>query len=222
MNNNDEPSETRGRLSAKMDGYGNSEDIEERKFQILMKAYETAVETRKLEIELFWKRSFFFWGFIASAFAAYAALRSSDPYIALVAACFGFVCSVAWTLSNRGSKFWQESWETKVERIEPVTEAMFYQSEKNSATQNFWLSARRYSVSKLAIALSDYSIIVWLLVIAWELVNLFCPTAATSCVRQVAIVIFVFFSLLYGAALLVAGRSSSRSGETLSPAFKEV
>ncbi len=39
-------------------------DLSDRQFQMLMKAYETAVETRKFEIELFWKRSFFYRGIV--------------------------------------------------------------------------------------------------------------------------------------------------------------
>jgi hypothetical protein len=82
--------------------------------------FDVAVQTRNLEIELFWKRSVFFWGFISAAFIGYAALRQSE--VRTLLACFGLVCSFAWTLVNRGSKYWQEAWETKVERFEfPVT-----------------------------------------------------------------------------------------------------
>jgi len=35
--------------------------------------------------------------------------------LAVLIACFGFVCSVAWSLVNRGSKYWQENWEFIVE-----------------------------------------------------------------------------------------------------------
>ncbi|WP_438941069.1 RipA family octameric membrane protein [Desulfogranum marinum] len=51
----------------------------------------------------------FFWGFIASAFVGYASVVLHKPALAVVIACFGFVCSVAWSLVNRGSKYWQSS-----------------------------------------------------------------------------------------------------------------
>jgi hypothetical protein len=70
--------------------------------------FDVAVQVRNFEIDLFWKRSVFFWGFIASAFIGYAALRKDSPNLALLIACFGMVCSCAWTLLNRGSKYWQE------------------------------------------------------------------------------------------------------------------
>jgi hypothetical protein len=69
------------------------------------KAFDVAVDTRKLEIQLFWNRSLFFWGFIASAFVGYAALRQHGSDLAVVVACFGVVCSVAWSLANHGSKY---------------------------------------------------------------------------------------------------------------------
>ena len=72
------------------------------------KKYDVALVTRNFEIELFWKRSLFFWGGIASAFVGYATLVKDKPSLAILIACFGFVCSVAWSLVNRGSKYWQE------------------------------------------------------------------------------------------------------------------
>lgn len=119
-----------------------------------------AVEARALEIELFWKRSFFFWGFIASAFVGYGALLDKAPGISVVLAGFGFVCSVAWTLANRGSKYWQENWETKVENTEREVTGDLFRSQEPSQPKG-WFSACRYSVSRLAIALSDYTVLVW-------------------------------------------------------------
>ena len=119
------------------------------------KRFDVSVQIRNFEIDLFWKRSLFFWGFISAAFIGYAALRQSELRIAV--ACFGMVCSFAWTLVNRGSKYWQESWETKVERFElPVTGALFAAEEVPQSSKGCWLRGRKYSVSKLAIALSDY------------------------------------------------------------------
>jgi hypothetical protein len=71
----------------------------------------------KFEIDLFWKRSLFFW-FIAAAFVAYATLIKSetnaDKDLPFIIACFGLVYNFAWTLGNRGSKYWQEAWEQKL------------------------------------------------------------------------------------------------------------
>jgi hypothetical protein len=43
-----------------------SDDPDKRRFEV-------ALKTRNFEIDLFWKRSFFFWRFISAAFVGYAA-----------------------------------------------------------------------------------------------------------------------------------------------------
>ena len=66
-----------------------------------------AAEFYKSEIDNFWKRSIFFWGFIGAAFVGYSTLydKSNAMFLQFIIACFGLVCSVAWTLMNRGSKY---------------------------------------------------------------------------------------------------------------------
>ena len=138
------------------------------------KRFDVSVDTRKFEIELFWKRSLFFWGFIAVAFIGYGALtQAKAPDLAHVMACFGLVCSVAWTLANRGSKYWQEAWEQKVEREErDVLGGPFFSVVEPVQTwKGSWLRARRYSVSKLTIALSDFTALVWFIVTVKSLIN---------------------------------------------------
>ena len=79
---------------------------------------------RRFEIELYWKRSAYFWTFIALAFAGYGALQVQVHETAkmkgldFLLANVGFVASAAWFLVNRGSKYWQEHWETQVDRLE--------------------------------------------------------------------------------------------------------
>ena len=53
-----------------------------------IKRFDVSIQIRNLEIDLFWKRSLFFWGFIAAAFGGYAALRNSQSDLAIVVACF--------------------------------------------------------------------------------------------------------------------------------------
>jgi hypothetical protein len=175
------------------------------------KAFETAVDTRKFEIQLFWTRSIFFWGFIASAFVGYASLRQHASDLSIVVACFGVVCSVAWSLVNRGSKYWQEAWESKVERLEPlVTGPLFATEEKVQVHKVSWLRARRYSVSKLAIGLSDYTVFVWVAIVAWELTRLYSPFCVHTWLKNLGILAFVALSIVYVALLAIFGHSSKR------------
>ena len=176
------------------------------------KAYEVAVDTRKFEIGLVWSRSLVFWGFIASAFAAYALLRKYGSDLSVIVACFGATCSFAWTLANRGSKYWQESWETKVnEREDNVTGVLFKKREERQ-DKGWWLSAREFSVSKLAIALSDYTFIVWLFIASYELLRICTPDIHEH--KRWGAALFALFTLAFGLYLLKEGRSTSKLNET--------
>ena len=166
-------------------------------------AFDKAVETRTLEIELFWKRSIFFWGFIASAFVGYAALHSKDSDLSILVACFGMVCSAAWTLVNRGSKYWQENWETKVEEIEErVTGPLFKKQEPIQTNKGLWLRARRYSVTKLTIALSDFTFLLWLVIVLYH------GWILLSDWKGVFKPVLIVFSLIFVALMLWKGKST--------------
>lgn len=164
-----------------------------------------ASEIRKFEIERFWGRSVFFWGFIASAFVAYAyiykadAKDSSDGFVQFVIACFGLVCSVAWTLQNRGGKYWQEAWEQKVESVErEVLGAKLFSNREPIMNKGFW-GAANFSVSKLAIMLSDFAVLVWI-ILAGRVVHIPDLSAADWWMGGVLLVtlISVFCLFLFG------------------------
>lgn len=126
------------------------------------KAFEVAHENRKLEIQLFWQRSLFFWGFVAASLIAYAQTVKDHTHYSIVFALFGLVCSIVWSRGNRGSKYWQEYWEKKVTFFQHFTTGnIFY--DRKPATPGFFevFEGRRASVSKLTMALSDFSIGVW-------------------------------------------------------------
>lgn len=128
------------------------------------KLLEYSVQARQFEIGLFWQRSIFFWGFAAAAMVAYSAFTEpEDRFLRFVIACFGFLCSLAWALANRGSKYWQEAWEQKVERAEKavVGSDLFSVVEPVKKHGLMW-RAHRYSVTKLTIALSDMTTLIWL------------------------------------------------------------
>jgi hypothetical protein len=174
-------------------------------------AFGVALDTRNLEIQLFWSRSVFFWGFIAVAFAGYAALVRINSGLSLVVATFGFVCSIAWTLVNRGSKYWQEAWEQKILRLEPQEpEPLFARVEPPDLTKGQWLRGRQFSVSKVAIALSDYSVILWAALVGWELVQRYVRPDLVPCVREFGPLGFVAGSVVYIGLVLVFARSTRR------------
>ncbi|MGA3131711.1 MAG: hypothetical protein ABSD59_12970 [Terracidiphilus sp.] len=171
-----------------------SKASEEQKKEIL----RYAAEARRFEIERFWHRSLFFWGFISVAFVAYAQLSNNRSSVDLpfVIACFGIVCSVAWTLQNRGSKYWQEAWEQKVESVEDaVLGASLFHNHEPLQPKGFW-GAGKFSVTKLAIALSDFTVLVWI-TLAVKSFPICCPSFEhVECIVAAAVTA-LFVGLLF-------------------------
>lgn len=87
-------------------------------------AFEKAHDIRKFEIDLYWKRTTYFWTLLAAILAGYFILLSSDVgkiphkdiYLTLIAS-VGLVFFCAWHSAAKGSKFWQENWEKPLRSI---------------------------------------------------------------------------------------------------------
>jgi hypothetical protein len=163
-----------------------------------LKKYDVALATRNFEIELFWKRSLFFWGFIASSFIGYATMIKNQPSLTIVIVSFGFICSLAWTLVNRGSKYWQENWEVIVADLEDDVTGSLFKDIREQKKKGIWLSSRKFSVSKVTIALSDFTVLIWLFLLFYHLIY-----------NNSAIVIIGFtISIIFGIMMVVFGQSS--------------
>jgi hypothetical protein len=108
------------------------------------KRYEVALDTRKFEIELFWKRALFFWGFVSIAFVGY--FNATNNNVQLLISSFGFVLSFGWSLANRGGKYWQENWEMVIKKMDKkMTFGVFNDRETVPDDGSFWLKARKFS-----------------------------------------------------------------------------
>jgi len=90
----------------------------------LEEAFQIALETRKFEIGLYWKRTGYFVLFIGAVFVGYyKVLLISGPsdsekeWLLLLLSSLGFLLSLLWYMANRGSKFWQENWEEHIEDL---------------------------------------------------------------------------------------------------------
>lgn len=88
-----------------------------------------AHELRKFEIENYWKRSSYFWGFQLVSFGALA-LSAKDgffhPPIVLLVAVLGALAALTALLSAQGSKFWQANWEAHVDFLEEALEGRLH------------------------------------------------------------------------------------------------
>jgi len=129
------------------------------------KCLEIALDNRKFEIDLLWRRTLVFWGFVAVLFVAVAQAAGKSQRLAMVLAILGVVFSFIWSLVNRGSKSWQENWEIKC--VQFFKERYHYEGVFRRAripqdgTVVPPLQSRAYSPSRLLIALSDFSVIFW-------------------------------------------------------------
>lgn len=121
------------------------------------------------EVGRVWQRSLAFWGFVGAAFVAYGALLDKHNLVALLIACFGLVSSVCWTLVNRASRRSQYAWISKVDALEfRALKLKILKAEPEAGDQDglgrLWDGAR-YSTTRLMIALSDATSIVWILLV---------------------------------------------------------
>lgn len=118
---------------------------------------------RNFEIEMYWKRANYFWAFLASTFIGYFALVNSENYRKFdrfnhveiyFIVCIGFILSIAWILTNKGSKSWQRHWEIHVDLLEDNFTGPLYKTVYPTKT---------YSVSKINEIVSFVFAMVWFL-----------------------------------------------------------
>lgn len=142
-------------------------DISKNKMSIREKALYQSLDTRKFEIELYWKRAAYFWAFLAATFAAYfVVLSKSEPPqdILFLLNCLGLMFSISWYFVNRGSKFWQENWERHVDMLEDQVIGPLYKITRNPKPLKFRYLHKEYpfSVSKVNQILNIFVIVIWI------------------------------------------------------------
>lgn len=148
------------------------------------KALAVALEIRKFEIELYWKRAGYFWAFLVLVLGSYFAVLTTTakevqchPLLKAealsVISCLGFVFSVAWYFVNRGSKFWQENWEKHVDLLENSVHGPLYKRVLSADHPCFRRLLRPYpfSVSKINQILSLVITVAFLLLTLATLVT---------------------------------------------------
>jgi hypothetical protein len=191
--------------------------------------FEKAEDVRKFEINLLWQRSLYFWGFLVVTFGGYAALKSTDnnadPLLNTAIACLGLVCAVAWTLSNRSSRFWFRVWEHKAKEAardhfdNPVwidrkqdkkgnvvtIESEFYNvseilRDNIKQSDGFWVG--RFSVVRLSTMISDFVVLLWLGILIRESDWLNLPPFSSAWITVP--------TLIYIAAYFFFGRGKDR------------
>jgi len=94
-------------------------------------ALERALDIRRFEIDLYWKRAAYFLTFIAASLAGFIAIQASQAAanktdLSVLLCNIGIVFSFGWFCVNRGSKYWQENWEYHVDMLEDKIQGPLY------------------------------------------------------------------------------------------------
>jgi len=179
------------------------------------RALAHALDIRKFEIELYWKRATYFWAFIAAAFAGYAlTFKSSaghDPWLSLLFTALGLSFSFGWYLANRGSKFWQSNWERHVDLLQEISLGPLYRIiATNSSETNPLIAAGQFSVTKINQILSVFVTVIWLLLFLRELLPISPDRPIDLYKLAIAAITLLCVVLLYRLGRSRTGHAKSR------------
>lgn len=152
------------------------ESLNDSKHNRLTVAFNHALEVRKFEIDLYWRRSTYFWAFIAASFAGYFVIISSkniNQYkeLTIAIALIGLLFSFGWYLVNRGSKFWQENWEEHIGMLETEIIGPLFRTVNNPRKYRLSKITDGYpfSVSKINQILSFAVILIWIYILIYSI-----------------------------------------------------
>lgn len=199
----------------------NNENYEKNK-----NAFDFANSCRDKEIDRFWSRALYFWGFIAAAFTAYITvlklslgqrcfcfktITELNFTVKIILALLSFVCFVfclMWQLIHKASKFWQENWEKYVCEFEDEVfgEEVYRKLKKDKIDGSFFplsLKPYGYSVSKISSSSAVLLTVLSFVFTIFNFANLFQSIALNS--EIIKIIIATVLSLLafvYTIALL--------------------
>lgn len=141
----------------------------------LQKLYQIAIETRNLEINLFWQRSNYF--LVLNTAIAVGFFSLKDSVYQGVLSLFGILVSFLWFRVNLGSKYWQSRWEFRAAYLESALSdnINLFAATRTVTDQDVWGSIGRKenpnlydrailskpSVSKAMTLLSIIFILLW-------------------------------------------------------------
>lgn len=174
-------------------------------------ALKYALDIRKFEIDLYWRRTAYFWAFTAVCFGGYFALQKGDGKEFLMSfflSCIGLVLSFAWYFVNRGSKYWQETWELNVNLLEDEIIGPLYKTNIPMKQTRFWnlLGPYPFSVSKINHIVSLFAIVIWVFFIAYTIYQKFRPMSGEA-------IIAIPFSLFTVVVVIFLGHSKTSFSE---------
>ena len=170
----------------------------------LEEAFQIALETRKFEIELYWKRTGYFVLFTSAIFVGYYKTLSISGnldkgekcLLLLLISSLGFLLSLLWYMANRGSKFWQENWEAHIEMLSTHLGIPIFGIIKHSTfSKSDLMKEYPFSVSKVNQMVSLIVTASWFLLFAFNLVCSISKFDWTVFIRGCPCIIFIIVLL---------------------------
>ncbi len=168
------------------------------KEKLLDSAFKIALDTRKFEIDLYWKRTAYFVLFIGAIFVGYYNVfsNSKSQWVSLFIAALGFLLSLLWYIANRGSKYWQENWEHNIEELstyigKPIFGIIKCPTQKSPYSD--LMDAYPFSLSKVNQMVSIIITASWIIVFIKELYAL---DLGCSCQCEWIFKVFIGFILI--------------------------
>lgn len=171
-------------------------------------ALKEAQEIRKFEIDLYWKRTAFFWAFITVIYTALFSVLCKYvdcpakysffiPVISTLSG-LGFFFSVAWHLVNKGSKFWQKNWESHVSLLEENEIGPLYDVYQNpKTTGSRWHPIKEFDFSVTKVNMWASFIMIICSLSGWISCNVYiCPKTGNKLFIIIPSVIIFLFSIL--------------------------
>jgi hypothetical protein len=181
-------------------------------------ALRQALDIRKFEIDLYWKRATYFWTFIGAVFAGYGAAQAlsnenTREMLSVIASCLGVVFSFAWYCVNRGSKQWQENWEFHTDLLEDQVVGPLYKVVIQSRPPNglrerivhIIVGAGDFSVTKINQIVSVFVTGIWGILV-WHSLP---PFSMTSPINWLYVAV-VGAAILAVILILALGRTSQK------------
>jgi hypothetical protein len=203
--------------------------------------FEKSLEIRQFEIDLFWKRAWFFGALLVALVTGFITLKNTNhPLLSISLVFIIFLVTLAQTLMNRGSKYWQERWEFKTKNRESrygvdITKTQKYPHERyyidatiRAKGENFLTRGHRFSVSKLTFLIWDIITIFFFSLWLNEIASTYFAERYNSINSVYFLIAFHFVILVYSIVFFKTGKayeslltSKNNSVEILDSKYKK-
>jgi hypothetical protein len=189
-------------------------------------ALKRAWANRDFEIDKFWTRSAYFWGFIVLIFGAYINVttgkhssQARDMYLDLYLILLGGIFSVAWLLVIKGSKRWQENWEAHIDKLEDEITGPLYKTVYCNGDRFFSVSTINMILARIVIATWCAFLIMYIIRNSEPFKNFFCWILSIQ--KECVFIVTPIIGAIIGVYFLLKNGQSSKGKYRVDPEDKE-